>query len=224
MIESPLVKTRANHVTGDFMSDYQPEKLDEDLEPIFNNIYASTLMNELNTNLVQGLKNLNNIPEFTRTTAVNGKEYTPGVMGLRNYKSRLSLAVACGTAQVRYIDLEKFIAMIEKMHDPDSATIMLQNFQDQEDYKSAKGQILGRINPEKSAIHIIQGLTGRIIRSASDIALFDVYYIDRVDLTTYYLAAKCQIGNTGELDNMIATYEGWKAYEVPLDPLNPYKR
>lgn len=199
-------------------------KPNKNLESILNNIYAETLEHEFNASLVQGLTNLNDIPEFSKTKTVKGKGFVAGLMGLRNFKSKLSLVVACGTAQVRYIDLEKYVAMIEKMKDPESATIILQNFQDQEDYKSAKGQILGRINPQCSAIHIIQGLTGRIIRSPSDIALFDVYYIDRVDLTTYYLAAKCQIGNASELDDMIATYEGWKAFEVPLDPLNPYKR
>ena len=112
--------------------------------------------------------------------------------------------------------------MVELMHDPSSASIMLENFSDQDEYKSAKGQVLGRINAKCSAIQIIQGLTGRIIRNPSDIALFDVYYIDRVDLTSFYLAAKAQISNGDTLETMIASYDGWKAFDVPLDPLNPY--
>ena len=131
------------------------------------------------------------------------------------------LAIACGKAQVRYLPLKKFIALVENMHDKESSTIMLQNFQDQDDYKSAKGQVFARINPASSAIHVIQGLTSRVIRNPSDIALFDVYYLDRTDLTSFYLAAKAQIGNADDLETMIATYEGWKAFNVPLDPYNP---
>lgn len=194
----------------------------ETAEAFLSNIFAESC--EANEAIMQGLKNLDSIADFSpETPPVKGKKFVAGMMGFRPTKSRLSLAIACGTAQVRYLDLPKFIAMVENMHDPVSSTIMLQNFQDQDDYKSAKGQVLGRINPESSAIHIIQGLTGRIIHNPSDIALFDVYYIDRVVLTTFYLAAKAQIGNTDDLEAMIATYDGWKAFNVPLDPLNPYK-
>ena len=112
--------------------------------------------------------------------------------------------------------------MVENLHDEKKATIMLQNFTNSDDNKGAQGQILGRINAKCSAIHIIQGLTGRIIRNPSDIALFDVYYIHRVDLTSFYLAAKSQISNKDLLETMIATYDGWKAYDVPLNPLYPY--
>lgn len=82
--------------------------------------------------------------------------------------------------------------------------------------------MLGRLNAASSAITIIQGVTGRVVRTPADIALFDVYYLDRRDLTVFYLAAKAQIGNADRLETVIATFDGWKAFDVPLDPLNPY--
>lgn len=173
--------------------------------------------------LQQGLENLQTLPAYdTPPPPVPGKVFAPGVIGFRKSSGMLHLAIACGTAQVRYIPLAKYIALIENLHDPESASIMLQNFQDKDEYKSAKGQVTARINAQSSAIIVIQGVTGRIIRSPQDIALFDVYYIDRKDLTAYYLAAKSQISTADQLETMIATYDGWKAFNVPLNPLNPY--
>jgi hypothetical protein len=189
---------------------------------ILNDLLSPSLTD--NDKLNQGLSNLNSLPAFdTPPPSVNGKEFSEGVMGFRKAgRSGLSVAIACGKAQVRYIPLPKFIAMVENLDDPESATIMLQNFQSQEEYKSARGQILARINPESSAITIIQGVSGRIVRGPQDIALFDVYYIDRSDMTAFYLAAKAQVSNEDTLETMIQTYDGWKAFDVPLDPLNPY--
>ncbi|MDA3823745.1 MAG: hypothetical protein PF450_14205 [Bacteroidales bacterium] len=173
--------------------------------------------------LLQGLTNLNSMAKIEEAEDVAGKKYSPGVIGFRKYKSKLDITIACGTAQVRDIKLAKFISMIENLHKTDkSATIMLQNFETSDNNNPSKGQILGRINPKSSAIHIMQGLTGRIIRNPSDIALFDIYYVDRTELTSYYLAAKSQIGNEAKLEEMIATFDGWKAFEVPLDLANPY--
>jgi hypothetical protein len=174
--------------------------------------------------LLQGLRNLDTIPDFsTPPPPVKGKKFAKGVMGFRKFTSDLKLALACGTAQVRYLELGKFIAMVENAHAADnSSTIMLQNFKDKDDHNSARGQVMGRLNMEHSAIHVIQGLTGRVIHNPSDIALFDVYYIDRIDLTSFYLAAKAQVSSANQLEAMIATHDGWKAFDVPLDPLNPY--
>jgi hypothetical protein len=175
---------------------------------------------------IQGITNLNSIPPFetgSHPPAVKGKGFEKGIMGFkRRGKGELRLAVACGKAQVRYIPLGKYIAMVENLHDPDSATIMIQNFTDQEEYQSSKGQELARINPKSSAITFIQGVTGRIVRGPRDIALFDVYYIDRTDMMAFYLAAKAQISNADELEAMIQAYDGWKAFDIPLDPLHPY--
>lgn len=175
--------------------------------------------------LDQGLKNLALLPEFDPDEGqpVPGKLFSAGVMGFRRTGRGLQLAVACGKAMVRYIDLGKFIAMVENLHDPQTATIMLENFQEQDDKRSARGQILGRINAQHSAITIIQGVSGRIIRGPSDIALFDVYYINRKDMTAFYLAAKAQISNADTLETMIAAFDGWKAFDVPLNPLDPYE-
>ena len=193
----------------------------EDVEQQFSEIFYESFKDD--ENIQTGLSNLQSIPDFNSKFApVPGKEFTEGVIGFRPKYASLNLAIACGTAQVRYINIAKYIAMVENLHDEKKATIMLQNFTNSDDNKGAQGQILGRINAKCSAIHIIQGLTGRIIRNPSDIALFDVYYINRVDLTSFYLAAKSQISNKDLLETMIATYDGWKAYDVPLNPLYPY--
>jgi len=178
------------------------------------------------TCLKQGLANLATLPEFNPENnsppPVPGKRFEPGVIGFRSGKKSPTLAVAGGTNMVRYISLEKYVALVEKLHDRNSATIMLQNFSDQDEQRSGRGQILGRINAKHSAITIVQGVTGRIVRGAEDIALFDVYYLDRKDLTAFYIAAKYQLSNADTLDSMIAAYDGWRAYDIPLDPLNPY--
>ena len=206
------------------------KKTDDEKQPVpdVRKIIGDLLDDWIEDNyaLNQGLKNLNIIPSFEKESgpppAVKGKEFNKGVMGFqRKDKGELSLAVACGKAQVRYIPLAKYIALVENLHDPDSATIMIQNFKDQDEYQSSKGQVLARIIPDSSAISIIQGVTGRVVRGPRDIALFDVYYIDRTDMMAFYLAAKAQISNKDELEAMIQTYEGWKAYDVPLDPMNP---
>jgi hypothetical protein len=206
-------------------------KEDQSLEPAVATDVGSMLGNIFKTDtengenkLQKGLENLQSLPAFdTPPPPVPGKVFTPGVIGFRKSSGMLHLAIACGTAQVRYISLAKYIALIENLHDPESASIILQNFQDKDEYKSAKGQVTARINALSSAITVIQGVTGRIIRSPQDIALFDVYYIDRKDLTAFYIAAKSQISTADQLETMIATYDGWKAFNVPLNPLNPYE-
>lgn len=172
--------------------------------------------------LAQGIKNLAALPDLDPNNKIPGKEFERGVMGLKVNQRGLSVAIACGKVMVRRIPLEKFVALVEHMHDDESASVMLQNFSDQEDGRMAKGQILGRINPKYSAITVIQGVTGRIIRGPGDIALYDVYYLDKKDMMSFYLAAKFQLGNEDQLDSMIAAFDGWKAFSVPLNPLDPY--
>lgn len=171
---------------------------------------------------IQGLANLKALP--VKQVKVAGKpcEVT-GVLGFRKGSRGLQLAMACGKAMVRYIDLRKFMAMVEFAHDEESSTIMLQNFSESEENSSGRGQILGRLLLANSAIVIIQGVVGRVVRGPSDIALFDAYYLDRKDLFTFYLAAKAQISNQDQLETMIAAFDGWKAFQVPSDPLNPFK-
>ena len=187
--------------------------------------------------LQKGLANLNKLPEYSQfeeakedndskkleKLEVKGKPFERGVIGFqRNFKGEQRLVIACGKAQARSIPLAKYIALIENMFEKDSETIIIQNFKDQDNNKSSRGQTLARINPDSSAITIIQGVTGKVVRGPYDIALFDVYYINRTDLAAYYLAAKAQISNENELETMIQSFDGWKHFDVPLDPLNPY--
>lgn len=184
-------------------------------EPL-NELYASSL--EKKAGLRQGLENLTTLPE--NPLPLKGKEFADGVMGFRKQSFGLQIAIACGKAMVRYLDLKKYIALVENLHDPRSATIMLQNFSDSTE--GARGQVLGRINADCSAITIIQGVTGRVIRGPSDIALYDTYFLSRADMTSFYLATKAQISNADQLESMIASFDGWKAFEIPLNPLDPY--
>jgi hypothetical protein len=176
--------------------------------------------------VAKGLKNLADLPEYqpekNSPTPVPGKSFDSGIIGLRNRRGKTpELAIACGTNIVRYIPLVKFIALVENMKNPDKATIMLENFSNQDEKSSGRGQVLARINAKHSAISIVQGVTGRVIRGPGDIALYEVYYLPRPDLTAFYLTAKFQIGKEDDLDIMITANEGWKAYSIPLDPLNP---
>eukprot|EP01156_Anaeramoeba_ignava_P020540 Anaeramoba_ignava/c16233_g1_i2.p2 GENE.c16233_g1_i2~~c16233_g1_i2.p2 ORF type:complete len:222 (+),score=17.72 c16233_g1_i2:1186-1851(+) len=175
--------------------------------------------------LQRGLENLNLIKPFSAgKKTIKNTDFEKGVMGFRRYgDGRLNLTIACGKSMVRKISLKKFIAMVENLHDEDSATIQLQGFEIKEGKKEAKGQILARINYECCAISIIQGVTGRVIRGPRDIALFDNYYIDRSELTAFYIAAKAQIDTQDSLEEAITTYEGWKDFVIPLDPTNPKK-
>lgn len=192
------------------------------VKDILGNIFADKYCGD--SAIMQGLANLDTIPSFDPPPpAIPGKEFNPGIMGFRRSQAGgMNLAIACGTAQVRYLSLAKYIALVENLHEEEQASIMLQNFSESDDNRGGRGQILARINAASSAITVIQGVTGRIIRGPSDIALFDVYYIDRTDLTAYYLAAKAQISTADQLETMIATFDGWKAFRVPLNPMKPY--
>jgi len=178
------------------------------------------------TGLAIGIANLARLPEFDPSGKtpgpLPGKEFDAGVMGIKSTRKELKITVACGKAMVRFIPFDKYVAMIEHMHDAETATIMLQNFSENDENRAARGQILGRINADYSAITIIQGVTGRIIRGPSDIALYDVYYLNKQDMLSFYLACKFQLGNEDQLDSMIAAFDGWKAFSVPLNPLDPY--
>lgn len=189
-----------------------------------SNLLSDTLSPVIDNSpeLALGIANLSGLPELNPANKVPGKDFEAGVMGLKTTLKGIRIVIACGKMMVRYLPMEKYVALVEHMYDDESASVMLQNFSDQEDGRMAKGQILGRINPQYSAITVIQGVTGRIIRGPSDIALYDVYYLDKADMLAFYLTAKFQLSNEDQLDSMIAAFDGWKAFSVPLKPLDPY--
>jgi hypothetical protein len=169
---------------------------------------------------IQAMQNLVSIKPFGE--GVPGKEFeAEGAMGFRRETNRLRLTIACEKAVIRNLVLGKFIAMVERMHDPELATIVLENFTEPDEYRVPRGQILGRINPEYSCIMVAQGLTGRLIHTHADLARLDVYYLSRRKLTSFYLAAKEQIGEEDTLNNLIAAFDGWKAFDIPLNPRKP---
>ena len=143
-------------------------------------------------------------------------------MGFRRNGRNLNLTIACGKTMIRQIALPRFIAMVQNMSDPDTATIVLENFTEGEESRQPRGQVLGRLNPNFSCITVAQGLTGRVIHGPSDLARLDVYYLAKDQLMAFYIAAKYQIGVEDELDEMIGAFDGWKVFDIPLDPCNPY--
>lgn len=169
---------------------------------------------------VQAMENLMSIKPLGK--GMPGKEFEKeGAMGFRREATRLRLTIACEKAVVRNLVLGKFIAMVERMHNERQATVVLENFVEPDENRMPRGQILGRINPEYSCIMIAQGLTGRLIHTHADLARLDVYYLSRRKLTSFYLAAKEQVGEEDTLNNLIAAFDGWKAFDIPLDPRKP---
>lgn len=177
-------------------------------------------------NFAQALQNLNNLPdiEMVKGKYMPGKPFKrAGVIGFRRNGRNLTLTIACEKAMVRQIDLSKYIAMVENMHEGDAATIVLENFIEPDENRQPRGQVLGRLNSTYSCITVAQGLTGRVIHGVGDVVRFDAYYLDKELLTSFYLAAKAQQGVKDELDELIGAFDGWKAFEIPLDPCQPHE-
>lgn len=189
------------------------------LEDIFTGMYEDAKFE-------QAIKSLARFPELETLRQQNkyipGKPFdNPGIMGFRRNGRNLVLTIACERTMVRHIALQKYIAMVQNMNDQRNATIVLENFIEPDENRQPRGQVLGRLNPHYSCITVAQGLTGRVIHGPDDLVRLDAYYIDKQLLTAFYIAAKVQIGHQDTLDELIGAYDGWKAYDLPLDPLNP---
>lgn len=163
------------------------------------------------------IENLANLPEPNR---MPGKPLKDGVIGFKRNGRNLNLTIAGGRSIVRQIELLKFVTMLQKMHD-DDATVVLENFSDADEFKAPRGQILGRFNPKYSCITIAQGLTGRVIHGTSDVVRMDAYYLKKDLLTAFYITSKLQLGMEDKLSELIGAYDGWKVFELPVDPCNP---
>jgi hypothetical protein len=163
--------------------------------------------------LEQGLENLKSLP--SKPQSLPGKElYEVGLIGLRGTK----LVLTCCTEPVQYMELGKFIALIERAHEEDRPSVILQNYTPTPE---TKGQISARLNLESSAITIIHGAGGRAIKSPKDVLWTYVYLVGKFDLMAYYLMAKVQLCNKGLLDEQINAFDGQCLFEVPLDLLKP---
>ena len=195
----------------------EPQSIQNPLDTIFNGRCEDGIFSQALQNLA-GIKLISEVKE----SPMPGKPFdNVGVMGFRRVANRLRLTIACERAIVRDLELGKFIAMVERMHDPEKATIVLENFTEADENRVPRGQVLGRINQEFSCITVAQGLTGRVIHSHGDLARLDAYYVSREQLTSFYLAAKAQIGDEGKLNELVAAYDGWKAFDIPLNPCQP---
>lgn len=180
---------------------------------------------ESNAGFALGLANLKKIQSYSESNWLVApySEFSVGTIGFKSdWGSGVKLVVACGKAQQRSIMPRHFIAMVEGAGDEDKASVLIQNFSDVDEKRTSRGQIIGQLNFEHSALIIYQGLAGKVIKRFSDIALQDVYYIPREELAAYYVACKFQMANSKRLDEMSAANEGWKAFNIPLDLKRPY--
>ena len=188
------------------------------LQDIFNSELANA-----QPGLVQGLTNLASLPEFDLQSGIPAPvpghgDVQLGLIGFRPMGGQMKIVLACGTAPIVNFPLSKYIVTVEGAHDERSANVNVQNpVQGSE----GRGQIIARLNLKHSAIHVVQGVVGRVIKESSHIVSNEVYYIPRASLVKYYLAAKAQIEAGDQLDSLIAAYDGMKGYSIPLDPLNP---
>lgn len=180
---------------------------------------------ETNPGLTRGIANLQKIKVYAEANwpALPFSDFALGTIAFRSeWGEGIKIAVACGKAQQRHFALRHFVAMVEGIGKRDEATVLVQNFTDRDDKQSARGQILAQINPEHSAIVVWQGVAGRVISTYSDVALQEIYYIPRDDLAAMYVASKFQIANIKRLDELAAANEGWKNFNIPLDPKRNY--
>jgi len=166
-------------------------------------------------------KTLQKLANLPKPNKMPGKPLKEGVIGFRRNGRNINLTIACGRAIVRQIELLKFVTMIEKMDSATDSTIVLENFADADEYKASRGQILGRFNPKYSCITVAQGLTGRVIHSASDVVRMDAYYLNKDILTAFYITSKLQLGMEDTLTGLIGAYDGWKVFDLPEEPCNP---
>lgn len=187
-----------------------PTPNENPLEAIFQHRYTDTKFKAT----------LDNLARLEPPSAMPGKPLKEGVIGFKRNAMSLNLTIACGRAIVRQIELLKFVTMIEKMHDRD-ATVVLENFADADEKRTSRGQTLGRFNPRYSCITVAQGLTGRVIHDASDVVRLDAYYLEKDILTAFYITSKLQLGMEAKLSELIGAYDGWKVFELPIDPCDP---
>lgn len=169
-----------------------------------------------NASLLQGLKNIAKMPVMGEAKAYLGSgEVEEGVIGFRRGGRGLDLAIACGRTMVAYVALSKFCAMVEHAH-LQRGTILLENFKPGDDRGPGHGQVLGRLVLNCSAIVIYHGMAGDVIANADHVIRKCVYYLRREEVMAFYHAAKVQLGSNTLLEEKIAAYSGWKAFEVPL--------
>jgi hypothetical protein len=180
---------------------------------------------DANPGLAQGMANLKKIGVYDESNwpVAPYSDFSLGKIGFTSgFGTTVKLSVVCGQAQERHISLRHYIAMVEGMDNPDTASVLLQNFSDQDDKRSSRGQILGQLNKEHSALILYQGLAGKVIKKFSDVALKEVYYLPVDDLAAFYVASKFQLANQKRLDELAAANEGWKAFDIPIDLKRPY--
>lgn len=168
--------------------------------------------------LERGLKILVSLPAVP--SKVPGKDLEAGFIGLG---SGQKLVLACGVEPNQYLTFGKFVALVERAGDNRRASVVLQNYAGGGNSQEVRGQILARLSLKHSAIIVCHGAGGRSIKVPKDVLWTYAYYIDRLDLMTYYMMAKTQLGNASLLAELIEANDGQCVFDVPLDPVNPSK-
>jgi len=176
--------------------------------------------------LITGIENIATLPVFDPKNGLprpipGTGTMVPGRMAFRRLHKGMFLAVAGGKAPLFYLPLDKLILMVERLHDEKRRTVIVQNCSEDKDSEHSKGQVLARINPQHSALNVIWGRPGMVISDPGDIVKSGVYYINRVDLLFFYLAATSQLKGGDELESLLRANEGWREYDLPTNPLDP---
>lgn len=184
------------------------------------NIFAGMMEDETFHRTIQNLSELPSLEDVAQRP-MPGKKFCRGVIGFRRQHRNLTLAVGCGRAMVRQIELAKYLALMQNMHDDRDATIVLENFVESDDGRLPRGQVLGRFIPEFSCLVVAQGLTGRVIHSPSDIVKLDAYYLSKEALSGFFISCRLQHGAQELLDELAGAHDGWKAYDIPRNPCQP---
>lgn len=175
--------------------------------------------------LIQGLKNIASMTQFNPEQGLPRPipgmgEMVPAIMAFRRANKFMNLAVVGGKAPVFHLPLEKLVLIVERLHDRNTRTVIVQNCSDAGS-EHLRGQILARINPDHSAIHVVWGALGRAISDPQDVSRSGAYYVRRDDLAAFYLAAKAQLKGGSLLEELLQSNEGWREYDLPTNPLDP---
>lgn len=187
---------------------------------LFGELFDGMLSDPVFKRTIRKLADLPSLSDVEKKP-MDGKKFYRGVMGYRRRGWHLLLAVGCGRAMVREIALAKYLALVQNMHDDRNATIVLENFTESEDGRMPRGQVLGRIFPEFSALVVAQGLTGKVIHSPSDIVKMDCYYLSKEALAGFYISCKLQHGAQDLLDELAGAHDGWKAFNLTSNLCDP---
>lgn len=161
--------------------------------------------------LGQGLANLKKVVETPKEMFNAPMEI--GVMVLGQDGKSLSLHAA----RLPSIDVpvKSYIAMVERLHDPHVANVVIQDNRPTDRYQTAKPQIVGHVNPFYSVIAVSVAETGAQLRPGKPANATIRYYIHRHEMAAYYIISKLHQHGMQRLEGIEALLSGWGGCDIP---------